>query len=86
MPTCQQSLAFLDHSIEKSSSVFDIPSHFPSSPPIAWLKINQLPKLSQKELLIHSSLSRFVTCHIEHRLSSPITFSEGTKTILLAAC
>ena len=85
-PICQQSPALLDQSVEKSSSVFDTLSQFPSSPPIPRFRINQLPRLSQRELPIYSSPSRFVTRRIEPRPNSPIASSEGAEVILLAAC
>lgn len=79
---CQQIPALLDHNIKKSSTDFDIPLHFFLSSPVAYFKINQLPR----ELSINSSPSRFLTYHLKPCPSSPITFSGDTEAILLAAC
>ncbi len=79
-----QSSALWNYNKEKSSLVFDTSSHFPSSLPITWLEINQLPRLFQKKRPIYSSLSRFVTCFIKSCADSAIGFYEDVEVIFLA--
>lgn len=86
-PSHQQSLGFLDHSVEKSS-VIDIPLHFLSSPAVAGFRINLPPRVPRTPIPIISILCRFLNWN-QHVLPCPsllIASSEGTKAIFLAAC
>lgn len=86
-PLYQQSSAFLNHSIEKSS-IIDTCLHFLSSPPVTGFRINLPPRVPRTAILIVSSPCKFLNQnqHIHFHSSSLIAFFEGTKAILLTAC